>query len=121
MLGNAPSSPASIPWREVWPGVMTSVLVGKPKEEGSRFVLLCRTSVPLMMETHCHRAEEHVTVLFGSLELGLGETSGEPRLQTLGPGSYAVIPAGVPHFMRYTAGTIVQIHGFGPFESFPAA
>ncbi|HKC24545.1 MAG TPA: cupin domain-containing protein [Thermoanaerobaculia bacterium] len=111
------SSPASIPWREVRPGVMASVLTGRLEDAGSTFVVLYRTSAPVTMERHSHPGEERVTVLQGCLEIGFGETEEESRIQALGPGSYAVIPAGVPHFLRCRAGTIVQIHGVGPFET----
>jgi len=110
-------SPASISWREVWPGVMTSVIAGCPEDEDSPFVVLYRTSVPLEMGTHSHPREERLTVLDGSLELGFGESSADSEMQSLGPGSYAVIPGGVPHRLRYAAGSLVQIHGRGRFET----
>jgi len=116
---NALPSPASIVWTEVWPGVMTSVLAGTPEEAGSPFVVLYRTSAPVLMTAHSHPGEERVTVLHGSVELGLGETEGD--VQELGPGSYAVIPGGVRHSVRYREGSLVQVHGVGPFDTRKAA
>jgi uncharacterized RmlC-like cupin family protein len=115
------SSPALIPWTEIRPGVMASVLIGRPGDAGSAFVVLYRTSVPVRTETHSHPREERVTVLGGSLDLGFGESENESPVQVLGPGSYAVIPGGVPHFMRCGAGTLVQVHGVGPFQTIYAA
>jgi hypothetical protein len=115
MDGAVPASPASIEWRELHPGVLTSVLAGRPETEGAPFVLLYRTAVPLTMRSPSHPDERHVTVLGGSLELGIGETFDETEIEMLGPGSYAVIPGGVPHVLRCSSGSIVQIHGVGPF------
>jgi len=117
MHGAHPPSPSSITWTEVQPGVLTTVLAGIPEADGSPFVVLYRTAVPMVMRTEPHARERHVTVLNGSLELGVGDTPDDTSLATLGPGSYAVIPGGVPHVMRCTSGSIVQIHGVGPFDA----
>jgi len=116
---NALPSPASIEWTEVWPGVMKSVLAGKPEQAGSPFVVLYRTSAPVEISAHSNPSEERVTVLHGCVELGLGEPGG--AVQELGPGSYAVIPGGVPHSIRYREGSLVQVHGVGPFDTRQAA
>jgi len=105
----------SITWTEVQPGVLTTVLAGAPDADGSPFVVLYRTAVPLVMRTPPDSSERHVTVLNGSMELGVGDGTEESPVETLGPGSYAVIPGGVPHVMRCSSGSIVQIHGVGPF------
>lgn len=110
------TSPHSILWREVLPGVSTSVLAGRPEEPGSPFVVLYRVAIPLVMPTHAHAEEEHVTVIDGTLEIGVGDSFDASALEELGPGSYAVIPGGVRHCMRYAAGSVVQIHGIGPFD-----
>src|SRR6185369_14308726 len=88
------SSPSSIRWTRIQPGIEKSVLAGRPEEPGTPFVVLVRTAVPVETQPHAHPGEEHVTVLDGQLEIGVGE--GEP-VQTLGPGSYAVIPSGLRH------------------------
>ena len=109
------SPPVAITWKQVWPGMMTSVLAGSPEEAGSPFVVLYRTSAPMVTDTHSQPCDESVTVLSGTLELGVGNEFQEAALRPLGPGSFAVIPGGTPHFMRYAAGSIVQVHGVGPF------
>jgi quercetin dioxygenase-like cupin family protein len=109
------SSPASIRWTSVQPGVETSVLLGSPEEAGTPFVVLVRTAIPVVTEAHVSSREEHVTVLDGQLQIGVGDASEGQPVQTLGPGSYAVIPRGLRHFLRCAAGSLLQIHGIGPF------
>ena len=53
-------------------------------------------------------------VIAGELSLGLGERFSADVLRPLALGSYALIPRRQPHFTRYAAGTIVQVHGIGP-------
>ena len=63
---------------------------------------------------HQHPQDEHVTVIAGEVSLGFGERFSANDLRRLAAGSYAMIPRERPHFTRYTAGTIVQVHGIGP-------
>ena len=64
---------------------------------------------------HTHPADEHVTVLSGTLGSGMGNTFDEKALSNLGPGSYAVMAAAMPHYAMARGTTVVQVSGLGPF------
>ena len=64
--------------------------------------------------SHWHPEDEHATVIAGEISLGLGEKYLLDSLRSLKAGSYAPIPRRQPHFTRYAAGSIVQVHGIGP-------
>ena len=64
--------------------------------------------------THWYPEDEHVTVIVGEFALGFGERFSLDLLRRLAAGSHALIPSRQPHFTRYTAGTVVQVHGIGP-------
>ena len=63
---------------------------------------------------HTHPQGEHVTVLSGSLNMGMGEKFDQSAGQTLPAGSYFTMPAGMQHFVWTTGETVVQLSGIGP-------
>ena len=64
---------------------------------------------------HWHPTDEHVTVLSGSLSLGMGDTIDKAHATTLKTGGYAVAPANMHHYAFTTGGATIQIHMVGPF------
>ncbi len=65
---------------------------------------------------HTHPHDELVTVIEGTWYLGEGEKFDSARLKGYRPGSFIVIPAGVPHFVAAKeADVIVQLSGAGKF------
>jgi quercetin dioxygenase-like cupin family protein len=67
---------------------------------------------------HYHSLPEHVTVLSGTFRVGHGEKYDDKLMTGFGPGSFAVVPAKVPHFGMAEGETIIQVHGMGPFDLF---
>ena len=67
---------------------------------------------------HTHPADELVTVIEGTWYLGEGEKFDATRLKAYPPGSFIVIPAGVPHFVAAKDGpVIVQLGGTTKFST----
>ena len=67
---------------------------------------------------HTHSADELVTVIEGTWYLGEGEKFDATRLKAYPPGSFIVIPAGVPHFVAAKDGpVIVQLGGTTKFST----
>ena len=65
---------------------------------------------------HTHPNDELVTVIEGTWYLGEGERFDPAKLKGYPPGSFIVIPAGVPHFVAAQDGSvIVQLNGNGKF------
>ena len=65
---------------------------------------------------HTHPHDELVTVIEGTWYVGEGETFDPAKLKGYPPGSFLVIPAGVPHFVAAKDGAvIVQVSGTGAF------
>ena len=65
---------------------------------------------------HFHPRDENVTVLEGTLLLAMGEEFDEAKLSTYAPGDYLYLPAENPHYGGAKGRTVLQLHGFGPFE-----
>jgi quercetin dioxygenase-like cupin family protein len=65
---------------------------------------------------HWHPTTERITVLSGTMYLGMGERFDPAAGQALPAGTYATMPAGMRHF-AYTKGeAVIQIGTMGPWE-----
>jgi quercetin dioxygenase-like cupin family protein len=63
---------------------------------------------------HFHGDVENVTVLQGTLLVGLGDQVNPATMIALPAGSFASVPIGLHHYAMAKGDTIVQIHGTGP-------
>lgn len=67
---------------------------------------------------HTHPQDELVTVIEGTWFLGEGAKFDSAMLKDYAPGSFILIPAGVPHFVAVKKGTVVvQLSGTGKFQT----
>ena len=58
---------------------------------------------------------EYQTVLEGTYSVGKGERFDNSALHAMPPGSFSIMPAGLPHFGFTKDGAVLQVHGNGPF------
>ena len=96
-------------------GAQFAVLAGDPTKPGPytiRLKLPANASVP----PHFHGDTENVTVISGSLWVGLGDKADQSKMMQLPAGSFVSIPQGVHHYAMAKEDTIVQVHGMGPFK-----
>jgi quercetin dioxygenase-like cupin family protein len=67
---------------------------------------------------HTHPQDEPVTVIEGTWYLGEGAKFDSAKLKGYPPGSFIVIPAGIPHFVATKKGTvIIQLSGVEKFKT----
>jgi quercetin dioxygenase-like cupin family protein len=97
------------------PGAKMAVLDGDPTKKGS-FTVRLQAPAGYKVPPHTHPSAEKITVISGTLNLGMGDKFDEAAGRELGAGSFAVMPAGMKHFAWTTGETILQIHSNGPFE-----
>jgi anti-sigma factor ChrR (cupin superfamily) len=65
---------------------------------------------------HTHPQDELITVMEGTWYLGEGERFDAAKLKGYPPGSFIVIPAGLPHFVAAKDGPVMlQVSGTGKF------
>jgi hypothetical protein len=60
--------------------------------------------------------DENITVIQGTMRLGMGRTFDRDTLRDLPAGSYALLPKEEPHYNLYVGETIIQLHGIGPYD-----
>lgn len=111
-------TPASVKWAAGPPslpsGAKMALVVGDlTKPESFTF----RLKVPdgYQIPPHWHPADEHVTVLKGTVMMGTGGTLDKKKAVELPAGSFFVAPKGERHFVWTKGETIVQVHGIGPW------
>ena len=64
---------------------------------------------------HYHPTDENVTVLSGTLMLGMGDEIDRRAADRLTAGGFAVAKANAHHYAIALGPTVVQVHGMGPF------
>ena len=96
-------------------GARFAVLEGDPTKEGP-FVMRIWFPDGFRIQPHWHPKIERVTVISGTLNLGMGEKFDLSATRKMPAGTYGFWPAGMRHFAWVTGKTIVQLHGTGPWS-----
>ncbi len=94
-------------------GCKIAILEGDMKE--GPFTVRLMFPPNFKVPPHFHPAMEHVTVLEGTLYLGVGEVFDKKKTTAMNPGDFEVMPVQHPHF-AYTKGrVIIQAHAVAPW------
>jgi hypothetical protein len=64
---------------------------------------------------HWHPVDEHVTVLEGTLHMGMGDKFDATGGKAMRAGSFGHIQKDLRHFAWTTGDTVIQLHGTGPW------
>ena len=129
-IGNADTPPPSLSSAQVvvpasklvWvdapptlpPGAKLALVSGDPSQPGP-FTVRVQFQAGSRVAPHWHPNDEHVTVLAGTIALGLGTTFDVHAMTDLTAGSYAVTPATMPHYALAKTAATFQVHGIGPY------
>lgn len=109
--------PSEIKWVDAPPslpaGAKTSVIYGDPTAPGP-FGMRIKMPAKYKIGPHTHPQDENVTVLSGTLFMGVGADAGG-KMMELPAGSFARMKVGTQHFVRADKETIVQLNGMGPW------
>ena len=109
-------TPSQITWqadKTLPPGVKMAVLAGDPTKSGW-YVVRLNMSDGAKFPPHFHGGPEYVTVIQGTLLVGLGTTMDASKMKALPAGSYIEVPAKLPHYAAARGTTVIQITGSGP-------
>ena len=95
-------------------GARFAVAQGDPSADG---IYAVRLEMPAgyTIAPHWHPEDEHITVLSGSLVVGMGDSVDVAGGMKLGAGGFITAPAKAHHFAVAQEKTVVQVHGKGPF------
>jgi hypothetical protein len=101
--------PAALPG-----GAKLAVLEGDPAKDGP-FTMRLLMPDGYKIPPHTHPKVEHVTVISGTFNLGMGEKFDESDGHEMPAGTFGFWPAGMKHFAWVKGETIIQLHGIGPW------
>lgn len=109
---------AEIQWKEgpasLKKGTKMAVLEGDPTRAG-QFTMRLWFPDGFEVLPHWHTQVEHVTVISGVLNFGMGEKFDRAATREMAGGSFGYWPVGMKHFAWTKGETILQLHGTGPW------
>ena len=109
----------AVAWGPAPPGLpagsKAAVLAGNPGAEGP-FTIRAWMPDGYKVMPHWHAADENLTVISGTLHMGMGDTFDKDKAATLKAGGFAVMPAQMHHWVWAEGETVLQIHSNGPFS-----
>lgn len=111
-------TPDAIEWKpgpgSLAPGAKMAVLEGDPTKDGF-FTMRLWLPDGFTIAPHWHPKMEHVTVISGTFQLGMGETVDPAAYKSFPAGSFAFMSPGMRHFARAQGDTVIQVHSVGPW------
>src|SRR5256885_8553316 len=97
-------------------GAQFALLEGNPAE-AVPLTLRLKFPANYRVPPHWHAVLEHVTVLSGTLNIGMGEQPTYSGGTALSAGSYAVMPLKMVHYAwTGSDGVVFQLHSVGPWS-----
>ena len=112
------TSPEAVTWKDgpasLAAGAKMAVLEGDPSKEGF-FTMRLLFPDGFKVLPHFHPKVEHVTVIKGTLNLGMGEKFDQTATRAMTEGTFGFWAAGMRHFAWAKGETIIQLHGIGPW------
>jgi quercetin dioxygenase-like cupin family protein len=110
--------PSELQWKPasgLTPGTQVAVIEG-PMNDAVPFTIRLKFPAGARVPPHSHPAIEHVTVISGVFNAGLGDKLGISKTTALPAGSIAIMQPKTIHFGMFNEETILQVHGVGPWQ-----
>lgn len=111
------TAPEHLKWQDVAalpPGAKIAVIEGKMSEAGpitARIKLPANYRIP----PHFHPVQERVTVLSGTMNIGMGDKFDAQKTTAMKPGTVLLMPPKMHHFAWTSEETIFQLNVTGPW------
>lgn len=122
IAGSAASAqlmPNDLKWGPAPPGLpagaQIAVLSGDPTKEGM-FTIRLKFPAGYAIAPHHHPTPELVTVMDGSMSLGMGDRADQAKAAILGVGGYVALAPNMNHYAFTQSGATIQITSHGPFQ-----
>jgi ketosteroid isomerase-like protein len=96
-------------------GAKLAVVSGDPSQPGQPYVIQAQLPAGYMIPPHWHPAAENVTVLSGTLAVGMGDKFDAASMTDVAAGGFVRLPAEMRHYAAAKGATTIQVHGMGPF------
>ena len=96
------------------PGAKLAVIQG-PLNQAVPVTFRVKFPANYQLPAHWHPAIEHVTVMSGTFNMGMGDQLDRAKTKALTAGAIAIMQPKTTHFAWTKEETIVQVHGMGPW------
>ena len=103
------AAPPSVP-----PGAQAAVLYGDPAKEGI-FAFRLKMPKDYLIAPHTHPKPEIVTVISGTVRLGMGTNAERATARVLPAGSFFALSPGMAHYLFVDDDAVVQLNAMGPW------
>jgi uncharacterized RmlC-like cupin family protein len=111
-------TPNDLKWTDIAampPGAKIAVIEGKMNEAGP---ITARIKLPanFKLPAHYHPGLERVTVLSGTINIGMGDKLDPRKTTAMGPGTVLIMPPEMRHFVWTEEEAIFQLNVTGPWS-----
>jgi quercetin dioxygenase-like cupin family protein len=94
-------------------GTQVAVLAGNPMKSGL-YIVRVKLPAGTVFGPHYHNDIENVTVVSGTLWVGVGDKVNQAAMKPLPAGSFVQVPAKLHHYAMAKTLTIIDRTGMGP-------
>lgn len=113
-------APEQVGWGDCPPvlpsGAQCAIAEGNPATANALFALRVRMPDGYRIPPHFHGADEHVVVLSGVFNMGMGDTFDPSAGHALPAGGFMAMPAGQHHYAWATGSTDIHLYAIGPWS-----
>jgi hypothetical protein len=109
--------PLELTWNDLpaLPGVKIAVIEGALNQP---VPIMFRLKFPANFKVppHWHPGIEHITILSGTLHMGIGSAFDASKTRALKAASVSIMQPGTHHYVWTSEETIAQVHSIGPWS-----
>lgn len=98
------------------PGAQLAVLEGNPMGASGDYTVRLKMPDGYRIAPHWHPKRENVTVVEGTLKVGMGDRFDESSMASFPTGSFAYLDPDMHHYVQASGEVVVQIHGMAPVQ-----
>ena len=95
--------------------ILPALAADEHKVKEGPFVMRLKFPSGYQVPPHTHPKAEVVTVISGTVHVGMGETADKSKAQALAAGGFFAMPPGMQHYVWADGETVVQLNGIGPW------
>jgi quercetin dioxygenase-like cupin family protein len=112
-------APADMKWEDcssaLPPGAKCVTIEGDRNAANVLFTYRVKIPDGYRIAPHFHPADEHLTVIAGTFNMGMGDRLDVAATKPMPAGSFMVMPKGTHHFAWARGETVIQVHAIGPW------
>src|SRR3979411_882196 len=98
------------------PGAQLAVLEGNPMGSSGDFTGGLKMPDGYKTAPHTHPSRENVTVLSGTVKVGMGDQFDASKMMSFGTGSFAYLDPSMHHYAMASGDTVITIHGMASLK-----